>query len=84
MTTDKYIDKIDMFQDIYWKEDEFGWWGFEQIQTDIDTQFASKEFQEDIYVREVQLTLAAPYHQEIFEIFEVTWRTLRTIAHLII
>ena len=55
----------------------------DRIQTDPVTQFTSKECWEDISVRGVRLSLAAPYHQEMNGQVEVTWKTLRTITRLI-
>ena len=81
--SDKVMDKLDMFQAIFVKLDEFGWWDMKRIQNYTSTQFTSKEFQEVIYVRGVQLALAAPDHQEFNGQVEVTWRTLQTIAHSI-
>ena len=65
------------------KVDEFGWWDMEIIQTDAGTQFTSKEFQEVFSVYGLQLSFAAPDHQEINSQVEVTWQTLQTIAHSI-
>ena len=42
-----------MFQARFLKVDKFGWWDIEIIQTGVGTQFTSKYFQEDIYVRKV-------------------------------
>ena len=56
--------KLDMFQEIFGKIDEFGWWDMERIKTDAGTQFTSKEFQERLSVHGLQLSPAAPYHQE--------------------
>ena len=44
-------------------------------------QLTSTEFKYECQTREVCLTLAAPEHQEINRQVEVTWRTLRTVAH---
>ena len=38
----------------------------DRIQTDDESQFNLREFQEVIYVCGVQLALAAPYHQEMY------------------
>ena len=53
----------------------------ERISADAGTQFTSTEFKEGCQTRGVRLTLAAPEHQEMNGQVEVTWRTLRTIAH---
>ena len=53
----------------------------EIISADAGTQFTSTEFKEECQTRGVRLTLAAPEHQEMKGQVEVTWRTLRTIAH---
>ena len=42
-----------MFQEMFGKEDEFGWWDMERIQTDAGTKFTSKEFQEGFLIRGV-------------------------------
>ena len=44
------MDKLDMFQARFEKVDKFGWWDMEIIQTDADTQFTSKQFQEGLSV----------------------------------
>ena len=50
ITTEEVMDKLDMFQAIFGKVYEFGWWDMERIQTDSGAQFTSKEFQEGLYV----------------------------------
>ena len=39
------------------------------------------EFKEECQTRGFRLTLAAPEHQDMNGQVEVTWRTLRTVAH---
>ena len=51
-----------MFQARCGKVDEFGWWYLDWIQPDSDMQFTSKDLQEGLSVRGVQLILEAPYH----------------------
>ena len=58
ITTEEVMENIDLFQSRFGKLDEFGCWYLEQIQTDSVAQFTSKEFEEVISVRGVQLTLA--------------------------
>ena len=65
ITTEEVMYKLDMFQAIFGKVDEFGWWDMEIIQTDAGKKFNSKEFQEGLSVHGVQLAFAAPYHQEM-------------------
>ena len=81
ITTEEFMDKIDMFQAIFGKVNEFGWWYMEIIQTDANMRFTYKEFQEGLSVHRVQLTLAVTDHQEINVKFEVTWKPLRTTTH---
>ena len=50
ITTEEVIDKINMFQAIFGKVDEFGWWNMEKIQSDTGTQFTSKDIQERLSV----------------------------------
>ena len=50
ITTEEFMDKLYMFQSIFGKLDEFGWWDMERIQLDAGTQFISLEFQEDLSV----------------------------------
>ena len=45
--------KLGMLQAIFGKLDGFGCWDMDIIQTNNCTQFTSKEFQEDTYVRGV-------------------------------
>ena len=59
----------------------FGWWDLEIISADTGTQFTSTEFKEEYQTRGVRLTLTATEHQEMNVQVEVTWRTLRTVAH---
>ena len=56
----------------------------DRIQNCAGTQFTSKEFQEDLSVHGVRLSLAAPDHQEMNGQVEVIWRILQAIAHSII
>ena len=72
-----------MIQSIFRRIDQFGWWNLERISADAGTQFTSAEFKDECQTRGVRLTLAAPEHQEITVQVEVTWRTLRTVAHTI-
>ena len=62
-----------MFQKILGKVDEFGWCYMERIQTDSGIKFTSKELQENVSVRGVRLSLAAPDYQEKNGKAEVTW-----------
>ena len=50
ITTEEFMEKIDMFKERFGKVDEFGWWDIERIQTDAGTQFIYKDFQEGISV----------------------------------
>ena len=42
--TEEVMDKLDTFQAIFGKVDEFDWWDMEIIQTDAGTKFTSREF----------------------------------------
>ena len=81
ITTAEVMNKLDMFQSRFRKIDQFGRWGLEIISADAGTQFTSTEFKEECQTCRVRLTLAAPEHQEMKRQVEVTWRTLRTVAH---
>ena len=65
ITTEKVMDKMDMFQSRSGNIDEFGWWDLERISADVDTQFTSEEFKEECQTRRVCLKLAAPEHQDM-------------------
>ena len=58
------MDNLDMFQAIFEKVDNFGWWYMERIQNNAGMQFTYKEFQEGIYVCGVPLLVVVTYHQE--------------------
>ena len=45
ITTEELMDKLDIFQAILLKIDQFGWWDLEIILEDAGTQFTSTEFQ---------------------------------------
>ena len=60
---------------------KFGWWDLERISADAGKKFTSTEFKEECQTCGVSLTLLAPEHQEMNGQVEVTWRTLRTVAH---
>ena len=79
--TAEVLEKLDMFQSRFGKIDQFGWWDLERISTYAGTQFTLTKFKEECQICGVRLTLAAPEHQEMNGQVEVTWRTLRTIAH---
>ena len=51
ITTEKVINKLDMFQSIFGKIDQFGWWDLERISADAGTQFTSTEFKEYFQTR---------------------------------
>ena len=55
----------------------------DKIQTDTETQFTSKDFQEGLSVQGVQLKLAAPEHQEINDQVKVTWWKFQIITQSI-
>ena len=63
ITTEKVTNNLDMFQSIFVKIDEFGWWDLERISADAGTQFTSTEFKEEYQTCRVHLMLAAPEHQ---------------------
>ena len=81
ITTAEVMDKLDMFQSRFGKINKFGWWDLERISADAGTQFTLTEFKDECQSRRVRLTLVAPEHQEMNGLVEVTWRTLRAIAH---
>ena len=70
-----------MFQARFGKVYDFGWWDMYRIQTGTGSQFSSKKFQEGIYVRGLQLLLAASEHQEINGQAEVTWKSCE-LSHI--
>ena len=78
ITNEEIMDKLDMFEARSGKEDEFGWWDMEIIQTDTWTQFTSKEFQESLSIYGVKIALLTPYHQKTNGQVKATWRTLYT------
>ena len=45
ITTEELMDKLDIFQAIFLKIDQFSWWDLEIILEDAGTQFTSTEFQ---------------------------------------
>ena len=81
ITTEEVMDKLDMFQSRFGKIDQFGWWYLEIISADAGTQFTSTELKDDCQTCGVCLTLVAPEHQDMNGQVEVSWRTLRTVAH---
>ena len=81
ITKEEVMDKLGMFQSRFRKMDQFGWWDLERISADAGTQLTLMEFKEEFQTCGVRLTLAAPEHQEMNGKIEVTWRTLRTVAH---
>ena len=44
ITTEEVMNKLDMFQSIFGKIDQFRWWDLERISADEVTQFNSTEF----------------------------------------
>ena len=81
ITTAEVMDKLEIFQSRFGVIDQFGWWDLEIISADAGTQCTSTEFIIEFQTCGVRLTLAATEHQEMNGQVEVTWRTLRTVAH---
>ena len=46
ITTEEVMDKLDIFQSIFVKIDEFGWWDLERTSADASTQFTLTEFKQ--------------------------------------
>ena len=46
ITTEEVMDKLDMFQSIFGKIDQFGWWDLERISADAGTQFTSTDLKQ--------------------------------------
>ena len=46
ITTEEVMDKLDMFQSVFGKIEEFGWWDLKTNPSDAVTQFTSTEFKE--------------------------------------
>ena len=65
ITTEEVMDKLDMFQEIFGKVGEFGWWDMDIIRKNSCTQFTPKEFKECLNVHGVRIKLSASYHKEI-------------------
>ena len=59
ITTAEVMDKLDMFQSIFGKIDEFGWWDLEIISAYAGTQFTSMDFKQEFQTRGVFSTLTA-------------------------
>ena len=59
------MDNMDVFQYIFGKIDEFGWWYLERISANAGTQFTFTYFQDECQTHSVKLTSAAPEHQKI-------------------
>ena len=70
-----------MFQDVFGKVEEFGWWELERISSDADTQFNSTDFHNKCQTCGVQLMLATLEHQEMNGRVEGKRRTLGMLAH---
>ena len=79
--TEEVMDKLDMFQSRFGKIDQFGWWYLERVSEDAGTQFTSTEFKDECETRGFRLILAVTEHKEMNRQVEVTWRTLRAVAH---
>ena len=47
ITTEKVMEKLDMFQSRFGKTDQFGWWHSERISADAGTQFNSTKFKDE-------------------------------------
>ena len=60
ITTEKVMDKLDMFLSIFGKIDEFGCCDLEIFSEDSGSQFTSTEFKEECQICRVHLILAAP------------------------
>ena len=73
--------KLNMFQFISVKIDEFGWWDLENVSADAGKQFTLAEFKEECQTHRVHLKCLAPKHKEMNAQVEVTWRTMYTIEH---
>ena len=59
------MDKLDIFQSVSGKIDEFGYWYLERVSVDAGTQFNSTEFKQEFQFCGVHMTLAAPEHWEM-------------------
>ena len=81
ITTEEVMDKLDIFQSIFGKIDQFGWLDLERISADAGTQFTLTEFKDECQTRGVRLTSVASEHQEMNGQVEGTWRTLCTVSH---
>ena len=60
ISTEEVMDKLDIFQSIFRKIDEFGWWDLERISEEAGSQFTSAKFKEECQTRGVHLTSEAP------------------------
>ena len=65
ITTEEVMDKLDIFQSIFGKIDQFGWWDLERVSADVGTQFTSTESKDECQTRGFRLTLAAPEHKDM-------------------
>ena len=81
ITTEKLMDKLDMFKSRFGKVEEFGWWDWEIISSDSGTQSTSTGFQDNCQTCSVHLTAVYLEHQEMNGKVEVTWIMLCMISH---
>ena len=71
------------FNPDFGKIDEFGLWDLERVSENAGKQFTSTEFKGKCQTHGVFKTLAVPEYQEMNGQVEVTWRTLRIVAHFL-
>ena len=60
ITTEEVMDKLDMFQYIFGKVDDFSWWELEIISLDAGMQFTSTELQDERQINGIRIKLEAP------------------------
>ena len=65
VTTEEVLDNLNIFQSRSGKIENFGLWDLERISADAGTQFTKTKFEQECQNCGVQLTLAAPEHQEM-------------------
>ena len=53
ITTEEFMDKLDMFQSRFGEIDQFGEWDLERISADAGTQFTLTEFKDKAKFKEL-------------------------------
>jgi transposase InsO family protein len=79
-STESVVNTIKEYSTAFCMADAYGYIDIDRIQADAGSEFTSEEFRQFCITHQINLSLAAPKHQENNHLAERSWQTIHRMA----